>query len=343
MIKNNLLLIVLVGLTAVRLLWLCDFKTMECRDGGGNKPSGLATSSKHLSNYTVSVQNFITSQVRKVFPSPHSELLLGLTIGLNDLKKVSRFNDVLLVTGTVHVVVVSGYNINLVFNLIISILGSKYKLKNLITAQVLTFIYAVICGLGAPVIRAWIMGSIVSWGAYYGRKFEALRILFISALFMVMVVPSFLFSLSFKLSFLATLSLMMFSGIIVDRIGVLDDFKTTIAAQILVWPLISYRFGRISLISPIVNWLILWTIPLATVLGFIFILLSAVWSYLGYLGSFVLYLPLDFFVKIVYFFGNLPFASINFKISLSFLLAYYFILFAGYFSYSIVSSKNENV
>lgn len=334
MLKNNFLLIVLVGLTIARLLWLCDFKVMECRDGGG---------SNAFSKYTVSVQNFIASQVRKVFPSPHSELLLGLTIGLNDLKKVSRFNDVSLVTGTVHVVVVSGYNINLVFNLIIGILGSKYKLKNLITAQVITFIYAVICGLGAPVIRAWIMGSIVSWGSYYGHKLDAIRILFISALFMVMAVPSFLFSLSFQLSFLATLSLMMFSGIFVDKIGILDDFKTTIAAQILVWPLISYRFGRVSLISPIVNWLILWTISLATVLGFVFIFLSAVWPFLGYLSSFALYLPLDFFVRVVYFFGNLPFASVNYKCSLVFLLTYYFILFVGYLGYSIVRSKNENI
>ena len=332
MIKNNFLLMILVGITATRMLWLCDFKAMECRDGGGNNA---------FSKYTVSVQAFIASQVRKVFPSPHSELLLGLTIGLNDLKKVSRFNDVLLATGTIHVVVVSGYNINLVFNLIISILGSKYKLKNLITAQVVTFIYALICGFGAPVIRAWVMGSIVSWGTYYGRKLEALRILLISALFMIIAVPSFLFSLSFQLSFLATLSLLMFSGIFVDKIGILDDFKTTVAAQILVWPLISYKFGRISLISPVVNWLILWTIPLATVLGFIFILLSAVWSYLGYLGSFVLYLPLDFFVRIVYFFGNLPFASINLKISLGVLLTYYFILFLGYFWYSVIRNRRE--
>src|SRR3989338_6598523 len=112
MIKNNFLLMILVGITVMRMLWLCDFKAMECRDGGGNNA---------FSKYTASVQTFIASQVRKVFPSPHSELLLGLTIGLNDLKKVSRFNDVLLATGTIHVVVVSGYNINLVFNLIISI------------------------------------------------------------------------------------------------------------------------------------------------------------------------------------------------------------------------------
>ena len=334
MIKNNFLLVVLIVLTASRLLWSCDFKAMECRGGVGDN---------FFSKYTASVQKFISSQVRKVFPSPHSELLLGLTIGLNDLKKVSRFNDVLQFTGTVHVVVVSGYNINLVFNLIISILGSKYKLKNLITAQVITFIYAVICGLGAPVIRAWIMGSIVSWGIYYGRKLEAIRILFVAALFMVAAVPSFVFSLSFQLSFLATLSLMMFSGIFVDRIGILDDFKTTISAQILVWPLISYKFGRISLISPIVNWLVLWTIPLATVLGFIFILLTAVWPYFSFLSSFILYLPLDFFVKTVYFFGNLPFASISFKISLSFLLTYYFILFGGYLWYVIVRYKDENV
>lgn len=313
--KSNVIVLILAIFSIYRVLSSCDISSSKCQDGGYG--------SVYVSNFSKAIQNYISSEVRKYLPSPHSELLLGLLIGLNDLKKVSRFNDVLLATGTIHVVVVSGYNINLVFNLIISFLGSKYKLRNLIIAQAVTFIYAVICGFGAPAIRALIMGSIVSWGAFYGRKVDTFRVLLASAIAMIAVVPPFIFSLSFQLSFLATLSLVLFSNVFTDDIGLLSDFKTTISAQILVWPLISYEFGRISLISPLVNWIILWTVPVATILGFIFVVLSPISSYFGSILSHTLFLPLDIFINIVRYFGNLNFSNVNYRISLNFLISYY--------------------
>lgn len=273
----------------------------------------------------------VAENVRRHLPSPHSELLLGMVIGVDNLNKVPRFNDMLRETGTIHVVVVSGFNISLVFGLVLAVIGTRYKTRNLIVAQAFTSLYAIISGFEPPVVRSLIMGSIAAWGKYYGRSLDAERLLIFSGLLMVAIRPKYLFSLSFQLSFLATLSLVLFSstfsawlkGIFGVNNVVLEDLSTTLAAQVLVWPLISYRFGTASLISPLVNALILWTVPLATVIGGLLVSLVFVSPFLASIVAFVVYFPLDVFVWVVETFSTLKYASIPFQVSAKGLIIYY--------------------
>ncbi len=281
------------------------------------------------------IRNIATRNVRKFLPSPHSELLLGLTFGIDDLSKVPRFNDVLRSTGTIHVVVVSGYNISLVFDFVVRLIGSKYRLKNLVVAQFITLLYALLCGFEPPVVRSWIMGSIVSWGKYYGRGLKALEVLVFSAMIMLLVNPSFLFSLSFQLSFLATLSLVLYTDYFAKLLKKFplklfkEDLISTLSAQVLVWPLISYSFGQVSLISPLVNTLILWTIPLATVLGGALLVISLLLQGLPFMVWYIVYVPLDIFVIVVKWFASVPFASISYGCTLTFLAYYYSVVLCG--------------
>jgi competence protein ComEC len=259
-----------------------------------------------------------------------------MTIGVNDLKTVPKFNNASKVTGTVHVVVVSGYNISLVFGLVIAIIGSQYKMRNLLIALSATFLYALISGFEPPVIRAWVMGSIAAWGKYYGRSLDGARLLFFSGLVMILYNPEFLFSLSFQLSFMATLSLCLFSdpiSVLIKRfIGknrgfLVEDLTSTLSAQILVWPLISNYFGTVSVISPAVNPLILWTVPISTVLGMVMLLLTFISAFLSKIFIYVVFVPLDLYVQIVSWFGSLKWASVNFELSTVLLVIYYLVIF----------------
>src|SRR4030042_4467734 len=72
----------------------------------------------YISSRLSTIKNLSVNQARKYLPSPHSELLLGMVIGLDDLGKVTHFKDMLIATGTIHVLVVSGFNISLVFNMV---------------------------------------------------------------------------------------------------------------------------------------------------------------------------------------------------------------------------------
>ena len=46
-----------------------------------------------------------------------------------------------------------------------------------------------------------------------------------------------------------------------------EGFSTSVSAQILVAPIMVFAFGRINILSPVINALILWTVPIITVTG----------------------------------------------------------------------------
>ncbi len=311
----------------------------------------------------IPVQNFRTVIVRKIhsfLPSPHSELCLGMSLGVDLFHKLPQFKDALIVTGTIHVVVVSGYNIALVYTFAQRFFGSLYVRRNLILGVLLSLFYVVLVGAGAPVIRAWIMGSLAFYGKYYGRALSAVSLTCVSGLLMVCFQPLYLFDVSFQLSFMATLSLVLFSGFVaklafVSHIPELfrEDFATSASAQILVWPLLSYHFGRISLLSLLVNGLVLWVVTPATLLSCLLVCLSLggrgalfVFSAFTKLVSLVLFYLLDYFVTLVNAFSQVfqlfPWFNLSFQIPLVWLLLYYFAIFYLCIRHNLHSSYTSN-
>jgi competence protein ComEC len=277
--------------------------------------------------------------VDKNFSSPHSELLLGMLIGLDRLGEIPNFSESLRDTSTIHVVVVSGFNIALVFGLVTKVLGSEYKLKNILIAQFVTLFYALLSGFEPPVVRALVMGSIVAWGKYSGRLIDGLRVLFFAASVMVLISPAYLASVSFQLSFAASLGLIIFSNTF-SGIKIPEDLISSLSAQLLVWPIISLYFGKVSMVGIIVNPLILWTVPMSTVLGGAFLLLGFINPFLAKLFSIVIYPFLDVFSRVVTFFGSIKHISLDYKISIPVMVVYYFIVFFCVLFYrKVVQSK----
>ena len=291
----------------------------------------------------------LVARTREELPSPHSELMLGMVLGIDDFDRVPRINDVLKVTGTMHVVVVSGYNISLVFNLIVSILGSKYRLRNVVLGLICTLGYALISGFEPPVIRAWIMGSVLAVGKYSGRLLDTGAVLAFTIIVMLLLNPSFISSLSFQLSTLATLGLMVYTRPIGGRVKkmlhvkvfLVEDLVSSLSAQVLVWPLISYQFGTVSVISPLVNMLVLWTVSWSTILGVVFLTLSLFGPLASKIGAIVVYPSLDTFVRVVYWFSHFKWCSLEYKISSVGLCLYYGLLFLLYVGGSYFSRRKS--
>lgn len=264
-----------------------------------------------------------------------------MTIGADYLSRLPKFTEALKDSGTIHVAVVSGFNINLVFNFLISLLGSKYSIKNYLIAIAITFMYALLSGFEPPVVRSWIMGCTLALGRVYGRVINPLFVLVFSAIVMIIYNPAYLFSLSFQLSFLATLGLIIYSGIFAkvfeSSVGVIlnksllktaffEDLTASLSAQMLVWPLISYRFGTVSIISPLANAFILWTIPISTILGFLLLISCLFFPLLSILLSHLVFLFVDIFEQGVKFFASLPYASVSFSLNNYQFFSYYIVL-----------------
>ena len=245
----------------------------------------------------------ITEFVRSGLPEPHASLLLGTILGIKS-GFPPDFYEALRVTGTLHVVVVSGFNITVVINTLArSLVFVPPKIRFFIT---LTFLIAFVFLVGAnpPVVRAAIMGSIALLGTIFGRQNDALRAFLLTVVVMLVFRPLWMTELSFQLSFLATLGLILVLPQL-DRLipgkGFLlrEDLLTTISAQILVWPLLAYHFRTISVISPVVNALVLWTIPIITYIGLVTATIGLFVSSIATMILLPVRLFLDYFIWVV--------------------------------------------
>ena len=242
---------------------------------------------------------------------PHSALVAGVTIGSkSDIPK--DFWEQLKQSGTVHVVVASGMNVTLVAGfLMYSLVPLFNRRKAIIIALLGIWIYSIISGFDAPIIRAAIMGSIAFLAVELGRLNTAWRALFLSAFVMLLFKPEWVGDLGFWLSFTATSSLIFFEKKIanlihkvpvIKNLGVFrDGLITTLAAQIGVAPILIVFFGRFNLLSPITNAAVLWTIPFITILGMIGGLVGLIFVPLGTAVLWLSYPLTLWFVSVVNF------------------------------------------
>ena len=245
----------------------------------------------------------IISFYRKSIPEPHASLLAGITLGSKGGIPEGFWQD-LTKTGLAHVVVASGSNVSLVGGFLVGIF-TLFFTRRLVLPLILVgiWLYAVLAGFEAPIIRAAIMGTIAFSAQQIGKLSSAWRALVLSALTMLIIKPEWVGDLGFILSFVATASLMLFQARIGKFLkavpGILrEGLSTSLAAQIGVTPILFVTFGQFNLLSPIANALVLWTVPLIMVIsglaglfGLIFPGLARLILYLAYpLSSWFLFI-----------------------------------------------------
>jgi competence protein ComEC len=245
---------------------------------------------------------------QKTLPEPHASLVAGISLGAKgSLPK--DFWDSLTKTGTAHVVVASGMNVSLVASFLIGVLVLFFNRKKaLILALSGIWVYTLISGFEAPIIRAAVMGSIAFTAQELGRVYSAWRALVLTGLILLIIVPAWLTDLGFILSFIATGSILIFQKklekflLFVPKL-IRGDFSTTLAAQVGVSPILFVTFGQFNLLSPLINVLVLWSIPLITILG---IIGGVIGLFMPLAGRVVLYLayPLTYwFIGVIRLFG----------------------------------------
>lgn len=238
-------------------------------------------------------------------PSPQAELLSGILLG-NKKDLPAQFKLALRDSSTLHIVVVSGSNLTLLAGLFMNLSGIlKRKLAILLSIGAVIF-YVVLTGGQIPVLRAAIMAILAFSAQMFGRVKDGVWILIVTAGLMLLFNPSWIVDLSFQLSFLATLGVILVAPIVEKRLNFLPQFikvdlAVTFGAQIMVLPIIAQNFHQLSLVGIIANLLVGWTIPFIMLLGTLMIFLGSVFSL--FVSIFLTY-----FIYIVEFFASLPFA-----------------------------------
>ena len=250
----------------------------------------------------------------KNLSEPEGALVLGVVLGYKS--SLSReFYQSLVNSGTVHMVVASGYNIMVVAGLALSLflLFFSRRWASVLAIGVMIF-YVILTGGEVSVIRAALMGSMVFVGAVLGRGAKAWWSLTLAAWLMLMVDPTIMGSISFQLSAAATFGVTVLAPYFKKRLeesgaslaGLVEklDLTTSFSALILTWPIIWFHFGRGSLISLVSNAVILPLVPLLMAFGGLMLASGVVWGPLATVISWPTYALAHLVVILVGLFGG---------------------------------------
>lgn len=265
------------------------------------------------------LKSWLTQGMNRALPSPEAPLLGGILLGSRSALPITLANAFRL-TGTSHIVAVSGYNVTIVIALIAGLIGRLPLPRRVVTALTVFSIvgFVILTGASASVVRAGIMGGLAVLARAVGRLSDALHALIVSASVMVLIHPATIADIGFQLSVAATAGLVLLADPFAkmlrwlpEQFGIRESLSTTLAAIAVTEPIIVLVFGRVSLISPIVNLLVLPLIPLSMAVGFAVAMIAALVPALATSIGWIAWLPLTAVVCIVEFAASLRFASIT--------------------------------
>ncbi len=142
-------------------------------------------------------------------PDDYLRAMLGALL-LGDNSQIERaWTETYRQTGTYHAIVVSGLHVTVLAASLAGVLRFLFlpKLPTLLLCSLLAIVYALLCDLSAPVIRAAGGFLLYSLAQVFYRHARTLNLLAAVAIVVLLADPEQLFEGSFLLSFLAVLAL----------------------------------------------------------------------------------------------------------------------------------------
>lgn len=187
-------------------------------------------------------------------------------------------------TGAIHVLAVSGMHVVILFLVLNTLFGlflDKKKPLFLVVILISLWSYAIFTGLSPSVCRSTLMFSMIQFGTYFRRDDNPVNTLILSAILLLIIVPTWLYDVGFQLSYLAVLGIM----VIYPSLRRLFNIKwkpirwiweisaVSIAAQIFTLPLTLYYFHQFPnyflLANPVVSLVSSFMLPIGLLVLFV--------------------------------------------------------------------------
>lgn len=193
---------------------------------------------------------------------PARALIAGVVCGRSAELRAQPAGDWFSVTGTAHLIAVSGSHLAIVGFVIESALQKTRFSRGLQRGLLVLALaaYAVFTGASPSAVRACCMvaATLVANGA--GRRRHGLSALFVTMAIFVMLRPTVLFEMGFQLSCASVFAILCFcpyaTYALVElgvRSGVASILSVTLCSQLATLPVTIPAFGTFSLIAPIAN------------------------------------------------------------------------------------------
>ena len=301
--------------------------------------------------------------VYRLFPDPEASLLSGILLGIES-GIPEQVREAFNATGTSHIIAISGFNFAIVAGLFSTFFGRLLgRWRGMLATFLGIALYAVLAGAEAGVVRAAIMGGLAGFAVQIGRRQHALNTLAFVAALMSLFDPHVLWDVSFQLSFMATLGLMLYAGPLTEAFKkfvlavwrwqpphdslspvipgdpresvaqglakpVSEYLLFTFAAQLTTLPIVVYYFQRLSLISLIANPLILPAQPPVMILGGLATIAGMIYLPLGRLMAYLSWPFLVYTIRLVEFLSQVQGAAYALgRVSFPAVFLFYAVLF----------------
>jgi competence protein ComEC len=272
------------------------------------------------------IRNWFSGLIEKHIPAPESSLALGYLLGQKRALPAALLG-MLAVTGLTHIVVASGANLTIITRMMRRLFRRSRRAAFLAAALVIGMMMAII-GFAPSLVRAGMVAGLALIAWYLGRPVHPIRLILLAAATTIVINPTFILDIGWQLSFAAFAGVMLLAPVLTKFFygDPADGGKEpralpkiaieTIAATIVTLPILLYNFGYISLISLVPNLLILPTIPLTMLLGFltgVFAIFAApIAAILGWVATLIL----KYHILVINFFGELDFAVVEISFSM---------------------------
>jgi competence protein ComEC len=266
-------------------------------------------------------------------PEPIASFGLGLLVGIRALIPKAMQTELTLV-GLSHLVAVSGYNLTIIVAAVDRLLKRAGRGVALVVSLWLIVGFLIVTGASASIVRASIVAVLSLLASFYGRRFNPLTLIFITAGVTAAYDPKYLSDLGWLLSFLAFFGILVVAPAVEARLHhpksvLIKLFIESFVAQLLTTPLILYIFGNLSIVAPFSNLVILPLVPLAMAVSFVAGLAGMFLPAFSGWFAWPAMLVLGFITKVIDEFAGLPWAGRTEYISLPVMLLMYALIVLG--------------
>lgn len=223
-------------------------------------------------------------------------------------------------TGVVHIIAISGLHLGLIYIMLVRIFNlipflHKIKIINVVGILGCLWLFSLLTGASASVLRSAVMFTCIVTGKYYFRQASIYNSLAASAFLLLIYNPLYLWDVGFQLSYLAVYGIVWLQKPVYLTLYVKVKWlrkiwemaSITIAAQIISFPICIYYFHQFPNVFLFTN---ITVVPLSTVILFTEILILAfswfplIANMMGQLCSALITLM----NSIIKFFDQLPYA-----------------------------------
>jgi competence protein ComEC len=271
----------------------------------------------------IDARTSILQQLRKFIRSEtETGIAEALIIGYKqDLDKnlVKAYSN----TGVVHIIAISGLHLGLIYVMLVWLFSRlpvvrRSKLFRTLIILLALWLFAILTGGSASVLRSALMFSCILVGENVGKKSSTFNSLAASAFLLLVYNPYLLWDVGFQLSYLALIGILAFQKSISKALYFQWDVlrkiwqlsAVTLAAQVLTFPICAYYFHQFPNTFLITNLL---AVPLSSLILFleIFLLLLSWFAPVAIIIGTVIKELIWFMNQVILMMQELPYSTIK--------------------------------